>query len=290
MNAIVYYLFYPLLFLVSRLPFPLFYLLSDGVCFLLYRVFGYRKSVVRSNLKLALPHLSNQDYHTLERKFYRHLCDLFLEIIKSMGMSKKEMLKRFKVKNIEVLTQFEKENRSAFLMCGHYASWEWMMSLGYHMNHLGYGIYRPIKNPYFDRLIKKIRSRHDAYMIPQKTAAEIIREKELKNERGVYGFASDQSPRPTSKSYWRTFLGIDVPVFTGAERLARELNIPVVFGKIKRVKRGYYELEFKLISDQSKDTAVNQITDVYTEWLEEQIKEDPSQYFWTHKRFRHAQT
>jgi len=158
------------------------------------------------------------------------------------------------------------------------------------MNHLGYGIYRPIKNPYFDRLIKKIRSRHDAYMIPQKTAAEIIREKELKNERGVYGFASDQSPRPTSKSYWRTFLGIDVPVFTGAERLARELNIPVVFGKIKRVKRGYYELEFKLISDQSKDTAVNQITDVYTEWLEEQIKEDPSQYFWTHKRFKHART
>ncbi len=290
MNAIVYYLFYPLLFLVSRLPFPLFYLLSDGVCFLLYRVFGYRKSVVRSNLKLALPHLNNQEYHALERKFYRHLCDLFLEIIKSMGMSKKEMLKRFKVKNIEVLTQFEKENRSAFLMCGHYASWEWMMSLGYHMNHLGYGIYRPIKNPYFDRLIKKIRSRHDAYMIPQKTAAEIIREKELKNERGVYGFASDQSPRPTSKSYWRTFLGIDVPVFTGAERLARELNIPVVFGKIKRVKRGYYELEFKLISDQSKDTAVNQITDVYTEWLEEQIKEDPSQYFWTHKRFKHART
>jgi len=289
-NAIVYYLFYPLLFLVSRLPFPLFYLLSDGVCFLLYRVFGYRKSVVRSNLKLALPHLNNQEYHALERKFYRHLCDLFLEIIKSMGMSKKEMLKRFKVRNIEVLTQFEKENRSAFLMCGHYASWEWMMSLGYHMNHLGYGIYRPIKNPYFDRLIKKIRSRHDAYMIPQKTAAEIIREKELKNERGVYGFASDQSPRPTSKSYWRTFLGIDVPVFTGAERLARELNIPVVFGKIKRVKRGYYELEFKLISDQSKDTAVNQITDVYTEWLEEQIKEDPSQYFWTHKRFKHART
>ncbi|MDA8947554.1 lysophospholipid acyltransferase family protein [Flavobacteriaceae bacterium] len=290
MNAIVYYLFYPLLFLVSRLPFPLFYLLSDGVCFLLYRVFGYRKSVVRSNLKLALPHLNNQEYHALERKFYRHLCDLFLEIIKSMGMSKKEMLKRFKVRNIEVLTQFEKENRSAFLMCGHYASWEWMMSLGYHMNHLGYGIYRPIKNPYFDRLIKKIRSRHDAYMIPQKTAAEIIREKELKNERGVYGFASDQSPRPTSKSYWRTFLGIDVPVFTGAERLARELNIPVVFGKIKRVKRGYYELEFKLISDQSKDTAVNQITDVYSEWLEEQIKEDPSQYFWTHKRFKHART
>ena len=131
-----------------------------------------------------------------------------------MGMGKKEMLKRFKVKNIEVLTQFESENRSAFIMCGHYASWEWMMSLGYHMNHLGYGIYRPIKNPYFDRLIKSIRSRHDAFMIPQKTAAEVIRLREKKNQRGVYGFASDQSPRPIPKSYWITFMVVEVPVFT----------------------------------------------------------------------------
>jgi KDO2-lipid IV(A) lauroyltransferase len=244
--------------------------------------------VVRSNLKLAFPKLQEAEYRLIEKKFYRHLCDLFLEIIKSMGMSKDQMLKRFKVKNIEVLTQFEKENRSAFLLCGHYASWEWMMSLGYHMKHLGYGIYRPIKNPYFDNLIKKIRSRHDAYMIPQKTASDIIREKEKKNERAVYGFASDQAPRPTAKSYWRPFMGIKVPVYTGAERLARELNIPLVFGKIKRLKRGYYELEFKLISDQPKTTAVNEITDIYTEWLEEQIKEDPTQYFWTHKRFKHV--
>ena len=288
MNALVYYFTFPILFVVSRLPFTLFYLLSDFICFLLYRVFGYRKAVVRSNLKHAFPELKEAEYRVIEKKFYRHLCDLFLEIIKSMGMSKDQMLKRFKVKNIEVLTQFEKQNRSAFLLCGHYASWEWMMSLGYHMNHLGYGIYRPIRNPFFDNLIKKIRSRHDAYMIPQKTAAEIIRQKENKNERGVYGFASDQSPRPTPKSYWRTFMGINVPVYTGAERLARELNIPLVFGKIKRVKRGYYELEFKLITDQPKTTAVNEITDIYTEWLEEQIKEDPTQYFWTHKRFKHV--
>ena len=288
MNALVYYLTFPILYVVSRLPFPVFYLLSDFICFLLYRVFGYRKAVVRSNLKHAFPELKEKERRVIEKKFYRHLCDLLLEIIKSMGMSKDQMLKRFKVKNIEVLTQFEKQNRSAFLLCGHYASWEWMMSLGYHMNQLGYGIYRPIKNPYFDNLIKEIRSKHDAFMIPQKTSAETIRQKENKNERGVYGFASDQSPRPTPKSYWRPFMGINVPIYTGAERLARELNIPLVFGKIKRVKRGYYELEFKLITDQPKTTAVNEITDIYTEWLEEQIKEDPTQYFWTHKRFKHA--
>ncbi len=288
MNALIYYITYPTLFVISRLPFNLIYLLSDVLYLIIYKVLRYRKSLVCSNLKLAFPEMKDDEYIGIEKMFYQHLCDVFLEIIKSMGMSRNQMLKRFKIKNVDVLTQFEKENRSAFIICGHYASWEWMMSLGYHMKHLGFGIYRPIKNPYFNRLIKEIRSKHDAYMIPQKSASDIIRKKEENNELGVYGFASDQSPRPTSKSYWRTFMGIEVPVFNGAERLARELNIPVVFGRIKRLKRGYYELEFKLISDQSKNTSENQITDLFTGWLEEQIKEDPSQYLWTHKRFKHA--
>src|SRR6056300_1379866 len=121
-------------------------------------------------------------------------------------------------------------------------------------------------------------------MIPQKKATLIIKQMEEANERGVFGFASDQSPRPKPLTYWRPFLGIEVPVYTGAERLARELNIPVVYGKIKRVKRGFYELEFKLLTDQPQKMEENTITDRYTEWLEAQIKEDPTQYFWTHKR------
>lgn len=288
MNAIVFYLAYPILFIVSRLPFPVFYKLSDLVCFFLYRVFGYRKAAVRSNLKLAFPDYSDEKLSAIERKFYSHLCDLFLEIIKSMGMSKEEMIKRFHVKNIDVLTQFEKENRSVFLMCGHYASWEWMMSLGYHMKHKGYGIYKPISNPYFDNLIKKIRSRHDAYMISQRKAAEEIKRMEDNDERGVFGFASDQSPRPKPLTYWRSFMGIQVPVFTGAERMAREFNIPVVYAKMNRIKRGYYEVEFKLLTATPNELPPNGITDTYTEWLEAQIKEDPSQYFWTHKRFKHT--
>ena len=205
-------------------------------------------------------------------------------------MTKEEMMMRFQVKNLDVLTQFEKENRSVFILCGHYASWEWMMSLGYHMNHTGYGIYRPIKNPYFDRLIKRIRSRHNAFMIPQREAAKIIRDKELEQQRGVYGFASDQSPRPTLKTYWRTFLGIEVPVYTGAERLARELNIPLVYGEINRVQRGVYQVDFKLLSAQPSNTQINEITDQYTSLLEAQISMDPTQYMWSHRRFKYARS
>jgi KDO2-lipid IV(A) lauroyltransferase len=288
LHALIYYTAYPLLYLVSRLPFAILYTLSDLLCFIIHRLVGYRKEIVRSNLKRALPHFSEAEYKRIEKEFYRHFCDIFLEIIKSMGMTKEEMLTRFQVKNIEVLTQFEKEKRSVFILCGHYASWEWMMSLGYHMKHAGYGIYRPIRNPYFNRLIQRIRSRHNAFMIPQQEAAEIIRTRESINECGVYGFASDQSPRPTPKTYWRTFMGTEVPVYTGAERLARELNIPLVYGEINRVKRGFYEVEFKLLSDQPKTTEVNEITDRYTDWLETQISQDPTQYMWSHRRFKYA--
>lgn len=288
MNALIYYLSFPLLWIISRLPFAVFYLLSDVVCFILYRLIGYRKTVVQGNLKIAFPDLAPTELLQIEKKFYTHLCDLFLEIIKSMGMRKEEMLQRFQVKNIEVLKTFEEQNRSIFLVCGHYASWEWMMSLGYHIKHKGYGIYRPISNPYFDALIKRIRSRHDAYIIPQKESVSIIKNKEDSGELGIYGFASDQSPRPKPLTYWRSFLGVHVPVYNGAERLAIELDVPVVFAKIKRVKRGYYELEFKTLTDQPKSLKKNEITDLFTEWLEAQIKEDPSQYFWTHKRFKYA--
>ena len=288
MNALIYYLSFPLLWIISRLPFAVFYLLSDVVCFILYRLIGYRKTVVQGNLKIAFPDLAPAELLQIEKKFYTHLCDLFLEIIKSMGMRKEEMLERFQVKNIEVLKTFEEQNRSIFLVCGHYASWEWMMSLGYHIKHKGYGIYRPITNPYFDALIKRIRSRHDAYMISQKESVSIIKSKESAGELSIYGFASDQSPRPKPLTYWRSFLGVHVPVYNGAERLAIELDVPVVFAKIKRVKRGYYELEFKTLTNQPKSLKKNEITDLFTEWLEAQIKEDPSQYFWTHKRFKYA--
>ena len=288
MNALIYILCYPIILIISRLPFSVLYIFSDIIFFIIYKILGYRKKVVKDNLRLVFPKHSFSQLNKIEKAFYIHLCDIFLEIIKSLGMSKKEMIKRFKIKNIEVLKKFEKNNRSIFLICGHYGSWEWMMSLGYHIKHQGIGIYRPINNPYFDRLIKKIRSKHNAQMIPQKNAIEIIKKKELKRELGVYGFASDQSPRPKNKTYWRNFLGINVPVYSGAERLARELNIPVVFSKISRIKRGFYEVEFILISDNPKKIKKNKITDTFYNLLEKQIHEDPIQYFWIHKRFKFA--
>ena len=288
MNAVLYYLAYPIIFLISIFPFPLFYAFSDLLAWFLYRIVSYKKTIVEKNIRMAFPEKSKKEIDHIKREFYTHFSDIMLEMIKSKNLSKKAMLKRFQVKNISLLTRFEENNQSCFLLCGHYASWEWMMSLGYHVRHTGYGIYTPLTNPYFDVLVQRIRKKHNAFMISRYSVREVLKKHQETGHLAIYGFASDQSPRPTQKTYWRTFLGVKVPVFTGAERLAKEYDIPLVFGAVKRIKRGYYELEFKLLSENPSEEKKYAITDQFTTFLEHQIIENPSHYFWTHNRFKFA--
>ena len=288
MQRAVYLIAYPFIYLIASLPFNVLYIFSDFLRLIIYNLLGYRKKIVRSNLRKAFPHKSEDDLKWIEKRFYKHFCDITLEAFKSLTISSEEMQKRMVFKNLDVLTQFEKGNRSVIIMCGHYASWEWMLSIGYHTVSQGYGIYTPIMNKYLNKLIIKIRKKHRGNLISRYSAIQQIKNLHNEGNIAVYGFVSDQSPRPKPKSYWRPFLGVKVPVFVGAEMVARELDFGVVYAKINRVKRGYYEASFELISDQPKKTKLNRITDTFTEWLEQDIYSDPTQYLWTHKRFKHA--
>lgn len=288
MQRAVYLIAYPFIYLIASIPFNVLYVFSDFLRLIIYNLLGYRKKIVRSNLRKAFPHKSEDDLKWIEKRFYKHFCDITLEAFKSLTISSEEMQKRMVFKNLDVLTQFEKGNRSVIIMCGHYASWEWMLSIGYHTVSQGYGIYTPIMNKYLNKLIIKIRKKHRGNLISRYSAIQQIKNLHDEGNIAVYGFVSDQSPRPKPKSYWRPFLGVKVPVFVGAEMVARELDFGVVYAKINRVKRGYYEASFELISDQPKKTKLNRITDTFTEWLEQDIYSDPTQYLWTHKRFKHA--
>ena len=289
MQRAVYFLAYPFIYFIASIPFNCLYLLSDFLRFFIYNILGYRKKIVRYNLRKAFPYKCEDELKWIERRFYKHFCDITLEAFKSFKMSSEEMQKRIVFKNLDILTQFEKENRSVIIMCGHYASWEWMLSVGYHTASPGYGIYTPIMNKYLNKMIIDIRKKHKGDLISRYGAIQKIKEMSENGIVAIYGFVSDQSPKPKSKSYWRTFLGVKVPVFVGAELVARELDFGVVYAKINRVKRGYYEARFELISDRSKNLRQNQITNTFTEWLEQDIYCDPTQYLWSHNRFKHEE-
>lgn len=287
MQRLVYLIAYPFLFLIGHLPFRLLYLFSDVIYLLTFYIIRYRRKAVQENLDLALPHLSKVEKKAIEKKFYKHMCDMFLEMIKTMSITQSEIEKRFVIENFEVYKDLENKGKSIALMCGHYASYEWLISINSKINFKGYAIYKRINNIHFDNLIKKIRSRFKAYLINSKHSIALIEENEKLGIKGLYGFASDQSPMLKPSNYWSKFMGIEVPVHTGAEMLAKRFDMNVIFIKVKKVKRGHYVGTFEVLSENVKEIPNYELTETFLRKIEQQIIEAPEFYLWTHKRWKH---
>lgn len=287
MQFLVYLIVYPLLWLISILPFRLLYAFSDVVYILIYRIIGYRTKTVQANLKLALPHLSDKERKRIEKTFYKHLCDMFLEMVKTMGISQKEMEKRFKLTNLDVYKNLETKGKSIALITAHYATYEWIISMNKHISFDGYAIYKKLANPHFDKLVKNIRSKFEAYLIDTKETPAVIERNKEENRLSVYGFASDQSPKAGKAHHWTTFMGATVPVHTGAEMLAKKYDMNVILLEVTKVKRGFYEAHFEVPFEDVQAVPDYQITDYFLRKLEKQILRKPEYYLWTHKRWKH---
>jgi Kdo2-lipid IVA lauroyltransferase/acyltransferase len=287
MQLLAYILIYPILWFISILPFRLLYVVSDLLFILMYYVFRYRKQTVMNNLKLVFPEKSDQEIKIITKKFFHHFCDMILESIKSMNISLESMKARYTFKNLDIIKDFEKQNKSIVLMCAHYGSWEWIFILQTYTSHRGYGIYKRLQNKYFDRLIKSIRARYNSYLITTKETFSVLEEAKKNGILSMNGFASDQSPKKEKARYWNEFMGIKVPVHTGAEMLAKKLDMPVVFFAVERKKRGYYEATFQTLAEKPTDFKDYEITDKFLRLVEDQIHEAPEYYLWTHKRWKH---
>jgi KDO2-lipid IV(A) lauroyltransferase len=263
------------------------YLLSDATYLLVYRLIGYRKKTVRKNLELAFPQKSTAEIIAIEKKSYRHLCDMFMEMIKTMAISRKEIDARFSYTNLEVYTELEKKGKSIAVLIPHYASYEWVISMNHIIQFKGYAIYKRINNPYFDKMVRDIRSRFKAYLITTKETKKIIESNAKEGILGVYGFASDQTPRWGENLYWHHFMGIETPIHIGAESLAKRYDMNMIYLRVEKVKRGYYVGTFEVLTDDVKTVPDYKISEYFMSKVEEQINAQPEYYMWTHKRWKH---
>lgn len=287
MQLLAFIVIYPILWCISILPFPIFYKFSDLVCFLVYRIFKYRKTTVRKNLKLALPHLSHEERRIIEKRFFTHMVDMFLEMIKTMTISDSEIKKRFTFTNPEIIQEYESKGKSIVLLCAHYASWEWLVVMAKYTSFKSIAIYKKIGNKYFDKMVQDIRSRLNAELVESKRSIELIEYNAAHGIKAYYGFASDQSPQLTKAKYWDTFMGHEVPVHTGAEMLAKRHDMNILFVKVRKVGRGYYQATIMPLVDNPREIPDYEITSMYLREVEKQILEAPEYYFWTHKRWKH---
>lgn len=285
MEAFLYYISYPLLWVISRLPFTVVYWISDFVYFIVYYIINYRKDVIRGNLKTAFPELSEQQIKNLHKQNMKHFCDMFIEMIKSMGMSEKEMLKRFTCENVDLVNNYAGSGKPIICMYGHQASYEWTMALTQQMDFSVFGVYKPLKNKKFDGLIRRIRQKFNAELIPMRQASSTMRSQSKKGG-AMFALVADQAPKRGRSSNFTKFFDRPTAVFRGGERFGKEYNGVVVFLRVTKVKRGYYTSKYELITDQGAATEDWFITDRFFNLLENQIKKQPAYYLWSHKRWR----
>ena len=278
-----------LLYLLSLLPLSLLYLLADLCYYLLFYVIGYRRKVVRTNLLLAFPEKDSTAIHLIEKRFYKYLAALIVEIIKMATISPEEMKKRFAYKNIEQISSFLDRNESILICAGHYGNWEWgTLSIGLHLNITTCPIYKPLSNKVFDQWFYKIRSRFGNRMVAMRQTFRAI--SETKNEVTAFCFASDQAPPKAESHEWITFLNQQTSVLFGIEKIALKTNRPVFYFKVNVIKKGYYEVDIIPVTLDPKQTNGHEITELHIRLLEDDIKDDPAYWLWSHRRWKHQPT
>jgi KDO2-lipid IV(A) lauroyltransferase len=253
----------------------------------MYKLVGYRTEVVSQNLKLAFPDKSDEERMLIEKKFYKHFADLFVEMIKAFNMSNKQIQKHFVFNNVEVLNDILAKNQNVIVVGGHYANWEWVFSLALLTKATPIATYLKINNPYFEKMMLKNRGRFGGKLIETKRLRKTLEVLKQNNKQFVLGLLADQSPQLHKTKYWRKYFGHGVPVFVGPEELAKKYDTAYVFIDISKVKRGYYEVDFELITDKPNNYKDYQLTDILIDKLEKQISKQPEYYLWTHRRFKH---
>ena len=277
--------YYILILPLSLLPYPLLYLLSDIIFLIMYRVIGYRKEVVFTNLKNSFPNKSKQELKKIMSDFYRHLCDIIMESVKGFTISEKQLRKRLIIKNPEFSNYFADKRQSIIFVGGHYNNWEiCAQAFAMYSNHKCIGIYKPLSNAFINDKIYTSRSKYGMHLISMKQTKKSF---EDGDEPKAIVFGSDQNPANPKRAHWVQFLNQDTGVLFGVERYAKEYDWPVVFVSIRKAKRGYYEVEYSLVTDNPNEEPHGKITEDFTKKLEQDIINQPQYWLWSHKRWKH---
>ena len=277
--------YYILILPLSLLPYPLLYLLSDIFFLIMYRVIGYRKEVVFANLRNSFPNKSKQELKKIMSDFYRHLCDIIMESVKGFTISEKQLRKRLIIKNPEFSNYFADKRQSIIFVGGHYNNWEiCAQAFAMYSNHKCIGIYKPLSNAFINDKIYTSRSKYGMHLISMKQTKKSF---EDGDEPKAIVFGSDQNPANPKRAHWVQFLNQDTGVLFGVERYAKEYDWPVVFVSIRKAKRGYYEVEYSLVTDNPNEEPHGKITEDFTKKLEQDIINQPQYWLWSHKRWKH---
>lgn len=280
----MYYIIYPLLYIFSLLPFFILYAISDFIAFLLHSVFKYRKEVVLGNLQIAFPQKTEAERKKIARKFYQYFTDTFIESIKCISISKKELQKR-NTGTYDLINDLLDKGCNINILGGHQFNWEYGSLLyALHVRIPISAIYMPISNKVVNKIFYDIRTRYGSVFI---SAADFKNKvDDITKEQYILALAADQNPGDPCFAYWINFFGRPVPFVTGPEKGAIKNNAAVIYVRFKKIKRGYYHFEPFLLAENTANKKEGELTCLYRDALEQSIVNNPENYLWSHRRFK----
>ena len=285
MKQIALFGFRVLIFLFSLIPFWILYGISNFISFIFIHIYAYRSKVICTNLSEAFPDKSEKEIKQIRNRYYRHLSDIIVESIKGFSISEKELLKRFKIVNPEVLDAYFDKNQSIIALGSHYGNWEWGAIAGGLQTKLHpVTLYKKLSNEAVDAHIQKLRARLGTEMIELKqTLRGFVR---LRSKACVYILLADQNPSNALTATWITFLNQDTPCLPGPGKLSKRFKYPLVYFEVDRVKRGYYTLKVHELVKEPSLHEEKEMVELFFANLEALIRKKPEFWLWSHKRWK----
>jgi len=285
-----YYLLRILSWLIYKMPRRVLYFHSDILFVIIYYIAHYRRDVVDQNLLNSFPKKTKKERDQIAKNFYHHFCDIFLETLCFDRFSVSEGKNCVKYLNPELPNSYLDQGRDVIIFLGHYNNWEWFANWPLYSSHLFYPIYKKLRNKSFERFYFNLRSKYGAKPLERAASFRQLVGDQQKNISSFSAFIFDQTPRSNDIQHWTTFLNQDTPVILGAEKVAQKLDAVVIFMNSQKIKRGYYEAEYQLVTNHAAACPKYEITDKCMLLLEQQIIQRPEFWLWSHKRWKHRRS
>jgi KDO2-lipid IV(A) lauroyltransferase len=271
--------------LLSRLPMRALYAFSAFIYFLAFYVVRHRHQVIREQLEKVFPAASAAERERIHKQFLRNFCDVMVEVLKSVSMTEADMRAHVQIANLEVARRHLDAGQSIMFVTSHLCNWEWLLhgvtvQLGYPLD----AAYKPLHDQWAERLMLKVRSRFGARLVPAKELlADFLKRRAI--VRAV-AMNADQAPVSTDKRYWTQFLGQETAFYIGAEQIARATRLPITYLVMRRLRRGYYQVELQPLWDGREAIEPNQVTERYARACEIDVFKSPADWLWSYRRWR----
>ncbi len=272
---------------IAVFPISVLRVFSRIIYTVLFKLLNYRRDVVNLNLIYALPDVKSEDLEKIEKDFYRHLSELIIEIIKGLYIPLDQLLKRmtFTDETIQLIDRLNKTQNHVILMLGHYGNWEWPLMIIQNYTHMKpFSFYAPMSFKAMDDFIKERRERFGATMLDATQTKNVL--ETLKAQQSIVAIVGDQSPTGRSRVHETRFLSLDTKFFNGGEKLARNLDAVVLYVHLKKTGFAQYTIDLEVITEYPKELTEGEITERYIRILEAEIRQKPSNWIWSHKRWK----